>query len=67
MEYAWNNKVILDGKIEFTSSKYAEMIAEAWAEYCNNPQPRALAKENGELLDDKYQKLVERGHINDKR
>lgn len=33
----------------------AEVIAEAYSEYCNNPNPRDIAKTVGELIDNKYQ------------
>jgi hypothetical protein len=40
-------------------SRYAmknikEMIAEGWAEYRNNPQPRAMAKQIGEIVESRY-------------
>ena len=38
-EYAWNNK---------NKNKFSEMIAEGWAEYCNNPNPREIAKKIGD-------------------
>ncbi len=44
-EYAWNNT---------NKSRYSEMIAEAWAEYCNNPTPRPLAVEIGETIERLY-------------
>ncbi|MEG0614272.1 MAG: hypothetical protein RR540_00840 [Oscillospiraceae bacterium] len=34
----------------------SEMIAEAWAEYCNNPQPREIAKTIGEAIEAEYKK-----------
>lgn len=45
--YAWKNT---------NSNQYSEMIAEAWAEYCNNPQPRRMAKLIGEVIIDTYNK-----------
>lgn len=33
----------------------AEVIAEAYSEYCNNPNPRDIAKTVGELIENKYQ------------
>lgn len=33
----------------------AEVIAEAYSEYCNNPNPRDIAKTIGELIEKKYQ------------
>ncbi|MDE6672654.1 MAG: phage minor capsid protein [Ruminococcus sp.] len=35
-------------------NKYAEPIAEAWAEYCNNPNPRPIAKFIGEIIVETY-------------
>ena len=46
-EYAWNNK---------NKNKYAEMIAEAWAEYCNNPNPREIAATIGKTIEEEYKK-----------
>ncbi len=46
--YAWNNN---------NSNKYSEFIAEAWAEYCNSPQPRAIAKRLGEIIEDTYKTM----------
>ncbi|MCM1508962.1 MAG: hypothetical protein NC177_17780 [Ruminococcus flavefaciens] len=43
--YSWKNN---------NSKRYAEMIAEAWAEYCNNPQPREIAKTVGETIEKLY-------------
>lgn len=51
--YAWDNR---------NTNKYGEMIAEAWAEYCNNPSPREIAKTVGERIIseyDEYEKLIE--------
>ena len=45
--YAWQNG---------NSNKYSEMIAEAWAEYCNNPTPREISKTVGELIESEYNK-----------
>lgn len=43
--YAWQN----------TNSKpIREFVAEGWAEYCNNPNPRPLAKEIGETIERRY-------------
>ena len=33
-----------------------EVIAEAYAEYCNNPTPRQVAREIGALIEEKYKK-----------
>ena len=45
--YTWNNN---------NRNKYSEMVAEAWAEYCNNPQPREIAKTIGETIEAEYTK-----------
>ena len=45
--YAWDNE---------NQNIYREMIAEAWAEYCNNPQPREIAKTIGEIIETEYHK-----------
>lgn len=44
-KYAWKNS---------NSNRYSEFIAEAWAEYCNNPNPRPIAKEIGETIEREY-------------
>lgn len=44
--YAWDNS---------NKNKYGEFIAEAWSEYCNNPKPRALAKEIGQYIEEVYE------------
>lgn len=46
-EYAWKNN---------NKDTYSEMIAEAWSEYCNNPQPREIAKIIGETIEAEYKK-----------
>ena len=46
-QYAWDNT---------NSNKYSEMIAEGWAEYCNNPNPRDVAKKIGETIINEYNK-----------
>lgn len=43
--YAANNK---------NPNKYAEPIAEAWAEYCNNPEPRIIAQFVGNIIIETY-------------
>jgi hypothetical protein len=50
--YAWDNK---------NRNRYAEMIAEAWAEYCNNPKPRDIAKIVGKTIEAEYQKQFGKG------
>jgi len=36
---------------------HREFIAEAWSEYCNNPEPRVLAKKIGELIESAYSRM----------
>lgn len=45
--YAWNND---------NQNDYSEMIAEGWAEYCNNPRPREIAKKIGKTIEAEYKK-----------
>ena len=45
--YAWNND---------NTDRYAEFIAEAWAEYCNNPSPRKVAQKLGSIIEREYAK-----------
>ena len=51
-KYAWDNQ---------NSNRYAEMIAEAWAEYCNNPNPREIAVTVGKTIEAEYQKQFGKG------
>lgn len=46
--YAWDNG---------NKKRYSEMIAEAWAEYCNNPEPREIAKAVGEAIERRYREM----------
>lgn len=65
-------KLILDEHRKFQSvgaglSTYAlknsrELVAEAWSEYLNNPVPRPLAKQIGDLIKEKYK--LKYGDIN---
>lgn len=50
-EYAWNNG---------NRSRYSEMIAEGWTEYCNNPNPRPMAREIGETIERLYEEWKEK-------
>lgn len=43
--YSWDNK---------NNNLYSEMIAEAWAEYCNSPKPREIARTIGEIIEKTY-------------
>ncbi len=44
-QYSWDND---------NSNKYGEFIAEGWAEYCNNPTPRLIAKRIGKTIERIY-------------
>lgn len=50
-EYAWNN---------VSEKRYAEFIAEGWAEYCNNPKPRKVAKEIGQTIERRYKEWIKK-------
>ena len=45
--YSWENT---------SPDRYSEMIAEAWAEYCNNPNPREIARVVGKTIEEEYKK-----------
>ncbi len=45
-KYAWKNS---------NRRKYGEFVAEAWAEYCNNPNPRSIAQEVGKTVEKEYE------------
>lgn len=51
-QYAWENS---------NQNRYAEMIAEAWAEYCNNPTPREIAQKVGTVVEREYAKRFGKG------
>lgn len=51
-QYAWENS---------NQNRYAEMIAEAWAEYCNNPTPREIAQKVGTVVEREYAKKFGKG------
>ena len=38
----------------YAEESFSEVVAEAWAEYCNNPNPRPLAKAIGDIIEDVY-------------
>jgi hypothetical protein len=42
------------GLSEYASTDKKEFIAEAWAEYCNNPKPREIAEEVGKYIEKRY-------------
>lgn len=46
-KYAWKNN---------NPNRYGEFIAEAWSEYCNNPNPRPISKEIGMIIEKEYEK-----------
>jgi len=39
---------------QYAEKSFDEVVAEAWAEYCNNPNPRPLAKAIGDIIEDVY-------------
>jgi len=41
---------------QYAAKNIAEFIAESWAEYVNNPTPRPLAKQVGDIMNAEYQK-----------
>lgn len=47
-------KNIIDELSRYATQNKAEFVAEAWAEYRNNPQARPLAKSIGELIEMQY-------------
>jgi len=48
-KYSWKNK---------NKNPHREFIAEAWAEYCNNSNPRPIAKKIGEIIEEEYKKQI---------
>lgn len=50
-EYAWNNSNPIETR---------EFVAEAWSEYMNNPSPRPVAKQVGEIIEEEYRKFKQR-------
>lgn len=57
--YDWrrNNAVTGDGLSRYGATTIAEFIAEAWAEYLNNPTPRTIARSVGKTIEKRYQEL----------
>jgi hypothetical protein len=47
---------IIKGLSEYASEKFTDFVAEGWAEYRNNPNPRPLAKKIGEIILERYAK-----------
>lgn len=43
-----------EGVSRYGATKVEEMIAEAWAEYRNSPDPRPIAREIGEIIEQRY-------------
>ena len=77
-EYAWNNartNYILDlyntnnykslSDIPNFTNLYLEFIAEGWAEYCNNPNPRKIAKSIGDIIEQTYKIRFNEGNSNE--
>lgn len=50
-QYAWDNR---------NKKRYAEFIAEGWAEYCNHPNPRKVAKEIGQTIERRYAEWIKK-------
>ncbi len=48
-QYSWDNG---------NKKRYAEFIAEGWAEYCNNPKPRKVAKKIGRTIERRYAEWI---------
>ena len=42
--------------VENNTVDHLEIVAEAYAEYCNNPTPRKIAAEIGKMIEDKYRR-----------
>lgn len=55
-------KTLLSGYSAKNSNpnKYSEPIAEAWSEYCNNPNPRMIAKFVGDIIVETYSQKFEK-------
>ena len=49
--YAWDNSNPMTER---------EFVAEAWAEYVNNPEPREVARKVGEIIEEEYRKFKAR-------
>lgn len=49
--YAWDNSNRMTER---------EFVAEAWAEYVNNPEPREVARKVGEIIEEEYRKFKAR-------
>ena len=45
---------IVKGLSQYAATKKREFLAEAWAEYRNNPSPRPIAKKVGEIVENAY-------------
>lgn len=54
-----SRKDIVDNLSEYGCTNIQEMIAEAWSEYCNNPNPRPIAQEVGETVERLYKQWAE--------
>lgn len=51
LDNVWRTQDVENGLSGYGASKSAEMIAEGWAEYKMNPEPRQIAKTIGEEID----------------
>lgn len=49
-------KIITNNLSKYAMKNRKEVIAEAWAEYRNNPEPRPVAKAIGELIESEYKR-----------
>jgi len=54
--YRENKPNIKEVLSAYGGKNIAEFIAESWAEYINNPTPRPLAKQVGDLMNAEYAK-----------
>lgn len=50
----YSKSQVIEGLSEYASTKHCEYIAEAWAEYVNNPNPRPMSVEIGKLIESQY-------------
>lgn len=52
-----NEELIKNEVSEYAGRNIGEFIAECWAEYKNNPTPRAVSERIGRIIDDNYSRL----------
>ena len=55
-----NQYYIATNLSQYAATSPMEMVAEAYSEYCNNPNPRPLATQIGQLIDAEYRNRFER-------